>query len=138
MKQRKKSRKSLVKELDRMSSKLAIWKWIRDWDEWCQFCILRDEFKKTRVNQCFHLFSSQKYSARWQPMNTLASCGGCNIRYEQDSHFVANVIDWYKTKFGQDAYDALYKIWAQVGRVSTPDLRNLHKKIKFEYDEVFT
>lgn len=131
-----KSRKGLIRDLDKMVGDVAKAAFRKEFGDYCIFCDLRGKPREP-INQAFHYFSRKRYKTRWILINLGASCPGCNIAYEQDAGFVVKVADWYKDKFGFDAWEELEKLWhSPVEPISTVWLRELHEKVKQEMGEV--
>jgi len=59
--------------------------------------------------------------------NAVASCRGCNFRYEFDPHFA---ITWYMDRFGKDAYEKLIVDGNRIAKFSRIDLQAMYEKLK--------
>lgn len=122
-----KSRKWLIRNLDLAVGKEAKHEYRKNYGDWCMFCDFRGVTREP-VTVWFHMLSRGHYSTRWDKWNSVASCNDCNLIYERDPEFIAKVVAWYKEKFGQERWDALYKLWHKSEPVSTVDMRALWDK----------
>jgi len=89
-------RKRLVNRLDEMFS---LYIRGRDKKRGCPF-----HATYTQIDCCFHFVHRAKFSSRWDRLNAIGSCHGCNWKYERDANFA---ISWYITNFGYLTYQAM-------------------------------
>ena len=117
-------RKRLVAKLDSLFSSYIRMRDKRKNSGRCTFC-----FKP--IACCFHFVTRAKHSVRWDDRNAVASCFGCNYRYEFDPHFA---IQWYIAKHGQEAYDILIYDGNRQAKFGIGDLEalkaDLEKKLE--------
>ena len=107
-----KSRKWLIREADRVFSEHVRKESVKLYKV-CPFCL------KNPIVDCFHFVTRAKYSVRWNPLNAVGSCRGCNIRMEFDPH---PFIQWFlDNRGGREAYDALILESNQTGKFKDKD-----------------
>lgn len=93
MKKRKKSnRKKLVEKLDKVYSL-----YIRALYPICVFC-------GSLTEHCFHFMTRAKYATRWDVINGVGSCRGCNFEMEFNPH---PYVKWFIDKYGLEEYNNL-------------------------------
>lgn len=95
---RKMSRKKAVKEADKWFS---IYIRNRDIEEYgkCPFCRIR------AIDNCFHFFSRKVYVTRWEELNAIGSCRGCNMLMEFSPY---QFYKWFADNYGQFSLDQLH------------------------------
>jgi len=108
---KKRSRKSIVRELDKVFSE-----YIRLRDKRCFTCGATSDL------QCGHLFSRVAFSIRWDEFNAHAQCRSCNLKHEYNPHiYTKTFIDTY----GMDKYNELFKKYNEIKKFSDVDLLEL-------------
>jgi len=115
---RKISRKGLIKKMDSLVSKYVISR-----DKRCVLCA------STRQLGNGHLFSRRHFSTRWDTQedgNCQTQCWPCNFKHVRNTYPYQN---WYINKFGKSKYDALYRRWNSVSRMTMPQLREKLEKL---------
>ncbi len=115
-----KLRKRLVKTLDKEFSLSVRAMW--------PVCFFPGCGKPTQ--HCFHIFTRAKRSIRWDYRNSVGSCAGCNMRYEQDQAFIDDVRLWFVERFGQDEWDRLKADGNKIANHSNDDLQFILDKIR--------
>lgn len=118
---RKLSRKGLVRKLDQAFSRKVRSK---ARDHLCELC------KKEPHSQVFHFITRAKHSVRWDLGNAVASCGGCNMKYEYDQTFIDWVFGWYKRNFGLEAWERLKFDSNKIAKFSNSDLQEMYERYK--------
>jgi len=108
---RKRSRKSLIRELDSVHSL-----YIRNRDGRCVICGTTKDLTNG------HLFSRTNYSTRWHERNCHGQCKGCNLRHEFDPYPFNS---FFIRKFGQEAWDELYREHRTVRKFSNSELAEM-------------
>lgn len=107
-----KSRKSLVRELDKAFSD-----YIRERDGWrCVTCGETDR----ELLQCGHLFTRAAYSTRWVEANAVCQCSRCNLRNEYDPYPLTT---YFLDRFGREKYDELHRLHRTTAKFSDDALR---------------
>lgn len=113
---KKRSRKAIVKELDKVFSQF-----IRQRDGRCVQC------GKTDGLTCGHLFSRVNFSTRWDEENCWCQCFGCNLRHEHEFEPFRRVVEG---KIGLSRYDSLWFRHNQMRRYKDFELTDLIKYYK--------
>lgn len=116
-KQKKPSRKTLIKKLDAIVSQ-----YVRMRDKKCICC------GTTENLTCGHLFSRVSYSTRWEEMNVHAQCTGCNLKHEYNPHIMT--IAFIK-KYGQERYEKLLELHVKPKKFKDADLQELIQYYQF-------
>jgi len=120
---KKPNRKTVVKNLDKIVSKIVVKR-----DERCVTC------GTTQKLGCGHLFSRVAYSTRWDTKrggNCSAQCWPENFRHEFDPFEYTN---WYIKKYGKKAYEELHRRFKTPVRYTTAELNELYERLKKEYE----
>ena len=94
-------------------------------------CPFHEGFKP--IECCFHFVTRAKYSIRWDPRNAVATCHGCNMRYEYDPHFA---IAWFISEYGQEAYDVLIRDGNKISKFTSDDLRTIRERTRLMIERV--
>lgn len=94
-KAKKRSRKSLVKELDRVFSIF-----IRNRDG--NRCVQCGSMEKLTNG---HLFSRVNHSTRWDELNCACQCSGCNMRHEYEFEPFRRIME---ARIGKKKYNDLW------------------------------
>ena len=115
----KNERKLLVRELDKLVSKI-----VRRNTPYCVICAGTDRL------QAGHLFSRSHYSMRWSFDNVFTQCSACNLRHEYDP---MPFYIWFIDTQGLEKMVQVYNDWKQVSHFKTNDLRELYNKLLVEY-----
>lgn len=77
-------------------------------DGWqCFTCWRNRENSPKTVFQAGHLFGRGKTAIKYNELNVHCQCKGCNFRHSSDPDIYR---EKFKAKFGQAAYDGLYRI----------------------------
>ena len=118
---KKASRKALVAKLDNIFSIYIRLLTKREYGPYCPFC------HKQPISCCFHFVTRSKHIVRWDRMNAIGSCFGCNYKNEFNPH---PFVQWYLKKYGQDEYDKLLFKSNQIAKFDRSDLEDLYKDIK--------
>lgn len=85
--------------------------------------------------QCFHFITRSKHSVRWNPLNAIAACAGCNIRYEHDQEFVEYVINHYRRSYGDKMWEALKQKSHEIAKFSIDDLLEIKADLELKLHE---
>jgi len=93
----------------------------------CVFC------NKSPIGHCFHFFSRVAYSTRWDELNCVASCRGCNMRMEYEAY---PFYKWFIDEHGQFALDQLNRKHHTITKFSTADIQDIADKYKKLYEEL--
>ena len=117
-KTKKVSRKSLVRKLDAVVSKIVI---KRDGGR----CVVCGSRKQLGAG---HIFSRSHYSTRWDLTNVFCQCWGCNYRHKVADPMV--YYNWYWLKFSRKNFETLYARWKTIKKFSNNDLELLLVKLK--------
>lgn len=119
------TRKSLVCRLDALCSLEARLWTKKHYGPMCPLC------GKAPHTQAFHFLTRTKYATRWDSDNLIASCGGCNIKYEHDVTFIEKIIEWYRNNRGNVKWDQLKKRGHEIAKFTNTQLQDMAKeKIK--------
>ena len=105
-----KLRKRLIKALDKEFSL-----WIRSLYPCCVF-----HGHPVTTEHCFHFVTRAKHSVRWNRLNAVGSCAGCNYRYEFDPHFA---ITWFIGNRGLKVYEGLIAEGNKIAKFSNEELK---------------
>ncbi len=110
-KQRKTTRKGLMRKLDKAVSVYVIAR-----DKKCVVC-------GTPANlTCGHLVTRANYSTRWDLLNVFAQCRSCNFSHEFEPY---PFINWYLERYGKHRLDILYAQHKQVKKWTNAGLEEL-------------
>jgi len=101
----------MIRKLDMMYSH-----YIRERDKRCVTC------GRTTDLTNGHLFSRVNHSTRWDGRNCHAQCKGCNFRHEFDPYPFNS---FFIRKFGQEAWDELYREHRTVRKFSNSELAEM-------------
>lgn len=127
----KTARKRLVSELDRQFS-LFIRK--RDSLQTGGACRFRRElFCAGPIECCFHFITRSKHSVRWDERNAVGSCRGCNFTMEFNPH---PYINWYISKYGLVAYEALFRDSNKIAKFENGQLEDMIEVFKNKISSV--
>lgn len=100
------------KKLDREFSK-----YIRERDGWrCVLCGSMDR------PECGHVFPRYARSTRWDKDNAFCMCHKCNQDHESDPK---PYYEWYKKRFGPDAFDALRRKHNRIVHLTALDIEGM-------------
>lgn len=88
------------------------------------------------ADQTFHFITRAREAVRWDPANAVRSCAACNIVYEHNQIFVDKVFSWFKTKFGEAAWDDLKLKGGHPANHSMDDLRAIQNGLKAELQKL--
>ena len=112
---RKISRKGLIRKLDKAMSVRVI-----ERDKRCFTC------GTTQNLTCGHLFTRSYYIVRWDELNCVAQCVGCNFRHEFDpAVYQLKFID----KHGLEIYKELYRKAHRPNKFTDKQLKQMLEKI---------
>jgi 5-methylcytosine-specific restriction endonuclease McrA len=114
------SRKALVKKLDDVFSR-----YIRKRDHYICFVCGRVGSEADGVMQCGHLFSRVNYSTRWDELNAVCQCRGCNMRHEHEFEPMRRA---YVDCYGENNYEDLWVRHCLALKLSQADLETLLQK----------
>ena len=114
-KQRKISRKGLVRKLDKAVSLFVI---ARD-----KFCVTCGSSQNLTAG---HLFSRIAYSTRWDFENVFAQCLSCNLRHEYDPYPLTN---YYLGRFGKAGYDQLHSRYVTPRKFKDFELQEMLERL---------
>lgn len=119
----KSPRQKLVDKLDSIVSLI-----VRARDKKCVQCGTRERLTNG------HLFSRTNYSTRWDLFNCNCQCMGDNLRHDSDPYPYQ---EWWKKKFGEEAYHTLYQRWARSTdhHWSNLELSELLEEMKIIYSQ---
>lgn len=104
-------RKKLVKELDKLTSRIVV---LRD-----KRCITCGSMEKLGNG---HLFTRQAYSTRWDLINCNAQCWGCNYKHEYDFYPYQQA---FINKYGEQQYHATYRQFHKPRKFSDKELKEM-------------
>ena len=107
-------RKQLIKRLDAAFSLLIRLRTQKEIGH-CAFC-------PKPIEHCFHFITRAKYSIRWDAMNAIGSCAGCNYRNEFDP---SPFIYYFIKRWGQQALGVLIRDGNKISKLSNDDLKAL-------------
>lgn len=119
----KKSRKAAVREADKWFS-MYIRALTSQEVGHCAFC-------NKPVEHCFHFFSRANYATRWEELNAIGSCAGCNYRMEFAPY---PFYKWFADHYGQFALDELNRKHHTIGKFSTQEILDIAEKFKTMYN----
>ena len=122
---KKSIRKRLVAQLDQIFS---LYIRLRDKRTNSGMCFLCPK----PIEQCFHFLTRAAYSTRWDPFNAAGSCAGHNLRHEFDPY---PAYSWYRKKYGDGAFDNLYKRHKAIAKWENSDLIAMRDNLKRELGE---
>ena len=123
-----KPRKRAVQKAD-----TAFSRYIRARDNWTCFTCGRVGYDRDGIMQCGHLITRAKYATRWNELNAVCQCSGCNMRHEYQPEIFT---DAWIAKHGVDAYhDMVYKS-NQLRKYTVDDIRDLTEHYKSLYDSI--
>lgn len=100
---------------------------IRARDGWR--CVTCGETDRARL-QCGHLFSSVSTSTRYDELNAHCQCGGCNVLHEHDPYPYQ---EWFKARYGEEAYHGLYLRSKLTVKLTAGDLLYLAEHYRAKY-----
>lgn len=106
-----KSRKSIVKELDKVFSE-----YIRLRDRQCFTCGSKKDL------QCGHLFSRVAFSTRWDERNANAQCKSCNLKHEYNPHVYTKK---YIETYGFEQYNQVFQEYNKIKKFRDYELLEL-------------
>ena len=126
-------RRALVKSLDTLFSLFIR---ARDKARFGGLCpFVHSDGRPRPIECCFHFITRSKFSVRWNPLNAVGSCFGCNVRYEHDQLFVESVLAYARGLIGALAWDALKLESNRVANFSTADLEAIRAGLKTQLAE---
>lgn len=114
-KKKKDSRKSIIKRLDSLVSKIVI-----NRDRFCVQC------GSTTQLTCGHLFSRRMYSLRWDLRNVFCQCWPCNFRH---THNPQPYTHWFINKLGIEHYNTLYENSRKLTHLKDKDLLEIEARL---------
>ena len=111
---KKLSRKSLIKKLDELTSKIVLCS---------RHCVTCGSTNKLTNS---HLFSRRNLATRWdieKDGNCQCQCWPCNFKHTaRDSQPYTN---WYIKMFGHKRWEDLHKRWSQITKINQSQLKYL-------------
>ena len=116
-KKKKRSRKSLVKELDKVFSLFIRERDFKDIGGCHLGC--------GPIECCSHLITRSKHSVRWDERNAYGSCMSSNFQHEFNPHIYTS---WYIKKHGLSAYEKLLLDSNKIAKFSNSDLEAMIEK----------
>lgn len=116
---RKPTRKTLIRKLDEIVSKI-----IRKRYKACVVCGSRENITAG------HLFSRSHYSMRWSFENVFPQCLSCNLKHE---HNPMPFYNWYMTLYGWEKMRETYARWNQISKYKDYELETLYEKLLLIY-----
>lgn len=119
---KKPNRKLTVKKLD-----TAVSLFIRARDGRCVTCGSMEKLTNG------HLWSRVAYSTRWDELNCHCQCWNCNYRHEFDPYHYQ---EWFKTKYGEEAYHELHRKFRVPVKYSTAELEDKTVEYKLKLKEL--
>lgn len=120
---KKPSRKSLTRDLDRLSSKLVRMRGK------CQKCGL-EKYEKL---QCCHVYSRKYRSVRWYRDNLLCLCSGCHF---WGHHNPIDFTEFVKEVLGEYRYELLKNTKNVIKQWKIPELISLRETLQRAVDGV--
>jgi hypothetical protein len=124
--------KLLIKDLDALTSKIVR---LRDGGRCVLFGINANCLGSERL-QNGHIFGRRSHGARWDTQpdgNCHAQCANCNKKHNAHQWIYYR---WYIDKFGQEAFDELYRRWAKGRRYTRLELQNLVPEFESKLNEL--
>ena len=126
MKPGKKSpRRKLVSDLDKIFSLYIRARDNRDRGH-CFFC-------EKPIEHNFHFITRAKYATRWDEVNCIGSCAGCNYAMEWNPH---PYIQWFIRHFSLDTYEALILKSNQIAKLSSEELAEMVERYRGKLKEI--
>jgi hypothetical protein len=117
-------RKKLVKTLDKVFSLYIRKRDSIENDGKCVFC-------RKPIQHCFHFITRAKYATRWNEINAVGSCAGCNFENEFNPH---KFIQWFLKKYGLKMYEDLIYESNLVHKFEPDDLSHMIEKYQQHYE----
>ena len=117
---RKKSRKNIIKTLDKVFSEYIRRRYAKNNIAECFTCGKKDHWKKM---QCGHFQSRKHYSTRWNEDNCQVQCVGCNM-------FKAGEQYKFGLKLGRDKANKLYILAKETKKYTNFDLLQMIEHFK--------
>ena len=117
-----KKRKTLVRKLDTLVSKL-----VRKRDKYCVQC------GTTYRLTAGHIFSRRSYSTRWDLENVFAQCWSHNFQHGFDNY---DYYKWYQDKFGVEKFDELRFKFKSSVKYHLADLEELNEELDIIYNNI--
>jgi hypothetical protein len=117
---RKKSRKNIIKTLDKVFSEYIRRRYAKNNIAECFTCGKKDHWKKM---QCGHFQSRKHYSTRWNEDNCQVQCVGCNM-------FKAGEQYKFGLKLGRDKANKLYILAKETKKYTNFDLEEMIEHYK--------
>lgn len=114
---RKPSKKTLIKKLDDMFSKV-----VRGIG-WCEKC------HSTENLQCAHINSRRFYHTRWNQLNAVCLCAGCHFWAHQHPRAFGKWVDEY---LGEGTMDSIDKLSNLTDPISIEELQEIYEKLKLQ------
>lgn len=124
--------KQLIKDLDVLTSKIVR---LRD-DDRCVLFGINDNCLGSERLQNGHIFGRRSHGARWDTEpdgNCHAQCANCNKKHNVHQWVYYR---WYIDKFGQEAFDDLYRRWAKGHKYTRLELQNLVPEFESKLNEL--
>ena len=106
---KKPSRKSLIKKLDELVSKI-----VRKRNPYCVQC------GSKKQSGAGHVFSRRFYSVRWDLDNVWTQCWSCNYRHKVSDPYL--YWKWYQDKFGIEKFNKLAVKAHEISHFKESDL----------------
>ena len=106
------SRKAIVKELDRVFSLMV--RYSNSKNGYCQ-CITCGRKYPIKQIQCGHFMSRKNYSTRWELENVAPQCYGCNVMQQGKQYEFAKQI-------GENTAEEMLRLSKQIVKFSNQDL----------------
>ena len=122
---KKASRKTLIKKLDTITSKI-----IRERTPYCVQC------GSTENLTCGHVFSRRHYSTRWdirENGNLQTQCWGCNYKHGLDNF---DYYEWFKLAYGEKQFLKLREVYTTTKKFSNVELEEMIKEYKRILDAI--
>ena len=113
---KKPSKRSLVKKLDKVFSLFIRRRDAIRFNGMCPFC------QKKPIECNFHFITRSRYNTRFDEVNCVASCFGCNYRMTFDQ---GPFIQWFLGRLGMEEYNNLVNRSRQLAKFSIFDLQEM-------------
>ena len=123
-----KPRKRAVQKAD-----TAFSRYIRARDNWTCFTCGRVGYDRDGIMQCGHLITRAKYATRWNELNAVCQCSGCNMRHEYQPEILTDM--WIQEN-GVEYYHELVRLSNTLHKLPTSDIEQLAKEFDMLYNAI--
>jgi hypothetical protein len=102
-------------------------------DPWTEQEIVRDKVISHGPIVCGHLFSRVAYSTRWDERDLYCLCSYCNIRMEDDPAVAAQLLDYARGLWGDDAIEDLHRLYLAAVPLKTFQIADIAEHWRLKY-----